>query len=64
MGTGLLWTHHLEIFGSFSECHSLLVIFSPLMLDAHQESTLIKDVSLRNELATVMSKELWIIREK
>lgn len=64
MGTGLLRTHHLEVFGSFSECHSLIVIFSPLMFDVHQESTFIKDVSLRNELATVMSKELWVVREK
>lgn len=56
--------HHLEVFGSFSECHSLVVIFSPLMFDVHQESTFIKDISLRNELATVMSKELWVVPEK
>lgn len=51
-------------FGSFSECHSLIVIFSPLMFDVHQESTFIKHISLRNELATVMSKELWVVPEK
>lgn len=64
MGTGLLWSYHLEVFGSFSECHSLVVIFSPLMFDVHKESTFITDVSLENKLATVTSKELWVVLEK
>lgn len=40
---------------SFSHCH---------LLPFNVWCTFIKDVSLRNELATVMSKELWAVREK
>lgn len=36
----------------------------PLMLDVHQERTLTKDCSFRNELTTVTPKELWFIPEE